>query len=290
MARTPKLIKDEIILEAENLARGESIRVKCFNCSGGSSGEETLSITLSEDGELYWICFRDGCSIKGSSISKTVQVANAAAKKMLKFDSFAALRKTVMPAPPVEISDLAMEKYKINLREYYVRWTTLHSPQATGPDEVQLGRCVFPIFDLHYNVVGYDLKDLLKQQQPKSKIIKDPEYKGPAWVMNHNGSNALVIVEDMISAIAVCDAGYDAVALLGTNLSTEAEEAIADHGAYDEIFIALDADALSKAINIIRTSSLSLKLIPLSKDIKDMSVKDREELLNEYCNEGESKC
>lgn len=87
----------------------------------------------------------------------------------------------------------------------------------------------------------------------------------------------VVIVEDCISALRLYSIGISAVAILGTNISTEQAKEIAKY-ADGRVYLALDNDAFGKAIKLSVKHSHIVKMIPvlLSEDIKDM--KDDEEV------------
>ena len=102
-----------------------------------------------------------------------------------------------------------------------------------------------------------------------------------AWYTSTEGRDVLIIVEDQLSAIRASDY-YDSVALLGTNLNDERVAEINEQG-YNRVYLALDKDAFSLAVNYVRDlrSKLPLLLLRLDKDIKNHSEQELDELMKE---------
>lgn len=102
-----------------------------------------------------------------------------------------------------------------------------------------------------------------------------------AWYRNRD-SSVLVIVEDQLSAIRLLDYKVDSVALLGTNLNEERVAEIAEQK-YNKVYLALDKDAFSLAVNYILgfRSKLPLHLLRLEKDIKNQAKEELDELMKE---------
>ncbi|XP_021759280.1 twinkle homolog protein, chloroplastic/mitochondrial-like [Chenopodium quinoa] len=75
-ARLSKLMKklDELGIEGHEAKGGQYNRLLCPMCKGGDSGEHSLSLHISEDGNsAVWLCFRGKCGWQGN----TMAAANA---------------------------------------------------------------------------------------------------------------------------------------------------------------------------------------------------------------------
>ena len=93
------------------------------------------------------------------------------------------------------------------------------------------------------------------------------------------GSSAL-LVEDCPSACSVAHFSTG-VALMGTSLL---DEHIKDIKQFKKVYVALDKDATSKAILMVRKlrNYVPTKLIVLNKDLKDMNKGERDEFIKRY--------
>lgn len=58
-------MKDTIALEALDLPTGGRKRVICGSCGGGGSKELSLMITRAENGNIYYVCYRASCGLRG---------------------------------------------------------------------------------------------------------------------------------------------------------------------------------------------------------------------------------
>ena len=85
-----------------------------------------------------------------------------------------------------------------------------------------------------------------------------------------------VVVEDCISALRLYGLGYNAVALLGTSITTEQAKEIENYSRGADIYLALDRDAFDKALHLTRKHSHILRMRPicLDEDIKNMKNDD----------------
>lgn len=279
---TSKQTRTEILLEAANLQSGETITIVCPECGGGSSAEKSCSITKKDDGRILWICFRDSCKIKGSSAAGKGTALPKPEKqpkspKLMRLETFMKVRKDAVPDA---LQELAASRFSIDLRKAFTRYTTAYSPEGKG-------RIAIPIFSKYMDLEGYDLKDMLKEQTPKS-LTMCGEYGGVAWYMHSFWpGKTLVITEDLLSAIATRQEGLDAAALLGTHITDSMVEDINSIN-YDTVLIALDNDAISTATEIVAKGKIkNARLLPLSKDIKNMTIAERRTLFADYLTSSE---
>ena len=96
------------------------------------------------------------------------------------------------------------------------------------------------------------------------------------------GSFITAVVEDGLSACRLAGLGFGAVALLGTNMSTDAAIEIATY-AGSEVYLALDNDAFEKSLKLEAKHRHIVRMRPvlLTRDIKNMdSDSDIKELFS----------
>lgn len=134
---------------------------------------------------------------------------------------------------------------------------------------------MLPTFDEDGEIYGYVARAVDKMTKPKT-ISVFAENRG-AWYRLHTGasgseSDELIIVEDQLSAMRA--RWYlHAVALLGTHVPYPVIERI-KKGNYKKVWLALDRDALPKAVKLagtLRALGIPVRVLPLKEDLKDMT-------------------
>lgn len=280
---TSKQTRTAILLEAASLQPGETVTIVCPECGGGSSADRSCSITRKDDGRILWICFRDSCKIKGSSAASKGTALPKPEKqpkspKLMRLETFMKVHKGAVPDA---LQELAASHFHIDLQDAFVRYTEAYSPAGKG-------RIAIPVFSKYMDLEGYDLKDMLKEQSPKS-LTMCGEYGGVAWYMySFWPGDTLVITEDLLSAIATRQEGLDAAALLGTHITDSMIEDINSVN-YKTVLLALDNDAIATATKIVAEGRIkNAKLLPLQKDIKNMTPEERRTLFADYITSSES--
>jgi len=128
-------------------------------------------------------------------------------------------------------------------------------------------RLVMPVRAYDGSEHGVMLRSL-DGRQPK--VVSYTDKGAIAWYTNRT-TDGVIIVEDQLSAVRACRY-LTSVALLGTNLSYKNINEIKDLG-LSPVFLALDNDAITKAIKFVQQyrSVLPIRLVRLDKDIKDMT-------------------
>lgn len=258
-----------IELEYGSLADGvSSTGGICPKCGGGDSREKSFNVTR-KDVRLYFKCHRASCDFRGEVNLRgrgAIQVPAEQSVRRTGRERYASLGKGALPS---EVADLLLTKYGLSSRDQsrgLLRWTETHSPSGYG-------RLVLPILDSKGYPSGYVARKLDNQVGPKTLTIAE-QHEG-AWYLQRSSTH-LIIVEDQLSALRI-SRHLNAVALLGTNLSEPVLKAI-KAGRYTRIFLALDSDAFPVAIKtaIRLRPELSLNVIRLKKDIKNMDVAEEE--------------
>lgn len=259
----------ELELEAATLEPGQSIRMVCPFCGGGSSNERSLSLTHAEDGAILFHCYRAHCGASG---------ALGGARRL----------KRIATPPPVRKDSRVKENIEYRLR-------TIPSgflPPCWG----------MPDFVLHVAGVLWD-EDTQRLALPiwgplgqlRGRVLRVPPGSGVMpktltwmyedvpvlswWGSPHNES--VIVVEDIPSAMRLAHLNYRAVALNGTHLSDDAVEEL-DSNATNVLW-ALDPDAVGKAIAwLVRTRMYfnQCSVLNIDKDIKDMTDTEVESWLS----------
>lgn len=169
------------------------------------------------------------------------------------------------------MSNELQQRYRLDvgyLHERGVRW---------APDEQRV-YIPTPYFD---EDGGGILRTLNKSVQPKVKSCQATGSSGMGFYdAVGERFEFLLVVEDALSAL--CAAHYcNTVALQGTYMSHERLLELVEYAAGDPIVFALDRDATDKAIAIVNKYKYlaDVYVAALPKDIKDMTIKEREEFL-----------
>lgn len=108
----------------------------------------------------------------------------------------------------------------------------------------------------------------------------DPVMAWYPMMVGLNSKVPIVLVEDQFSALRACSYMHSA-ALIGTNLSEKKVHALL-RGGMRRVIIALDADATGRAAGIVtkyRSLFDMIQMLPLTKDLKDMSEDELSDLL-----------
>lgn len=260
--------RERILLEYEQLHDGETRAGElCPSCSGGSTGERTLSVAKRE-GVLLWKCHRASCGFTGAGTSSGSKGQHPATKVP---HSRGVVGRTIARESDVVGDDtrqLLAAKYGISDR-HIARW-------EIGWD-ADTNRLVLPVQDFRSERTGVVLRAL---DGRKPKTLTHTEEGAIAWYVNNSPTYpGVIIVEDQLSAIRASDY-LTSVALLGTHLNEERVYQIRDSG-YRPVYLALDRDAWQVAVKyaIRYRSIIQPRLVRLERDLKDESNQGLSEVL-----------
>ena len=267
--------RSNILLTAEDLYIGESVRGACPWCS-----KDTFTVTRAELGVLY-NCYRDSCRRVDSSAG------------FIGIDRIAGLPpKREKPQRRVRFYDADINMLAPVQHGYLQAVYGLTPKQAESHgiryaphfqskmlDGTWLaGRYVLPLMDPRGYTRGHDLHTWNREAERKSIIY--PHQANGAMVSWHHPHttyimpNTVVLVEDIMSAIKVAGTGRMAVALMGTSVSPDAlEELMAWTPA--EVIVALDADATDTAYQFVWDHKIlfpHIRVATLHCDVKDMKT------------------
>jgi hypothetical protein len=258
--------RDTLLLQYEGLSDGTSLAGElCPACDGGSTKEGSLSVSKRE-GLLLWQCHRASCGFAGaaSSSGQTYQRTEEQAK------DWGAIGRQVAR----ECSMVATQYRELLASKYFITENHISKYGLGWDDRSQ--RLVLPVQDVRSERLGVVLRSL---NGASPKTFKYTEEGALAWYINP-ATTSIIIVEDQLSAIRASDY-LTSVALLGTHLNEARISEIRNRSGGGHVYLALDADAWSKAIDytIAYRSRLKLQLLKLTKDIKNHDPEELAALL-----------
>jgi hypothetical protein len=263
----------DIILYADEIPEGGRLRVLCPTCGGGSSGEVSLNLAVT-DGVLLWKCHRASCTERGGygsgvSFVRTKPAPDQAESKTNPYEG-------------------AIEYLTPEWIEYLrdtIGWQEEHLEIGRPRLAVDENRVAYPIFSPLGARRGYVLRSYDRSVRTKTRTHMDVEEPHLSWY-RPNDSATVVVVEDIPSAVRA-SLYTDAVALCGAECNTEYAAEIAAH--YNHVVWALDADATAQAIRLKRDHALlydTSHVLVLEKDLKNQTEEEISWTLSSLCTSG----
>lgn len=238
---------------------GQSKRFDCPACGG----HNTLSVK-NDMGKLKYLCFKASCDLRAGVAQG--YVSSEFVKGRLNTPRLASSRFVM---PDYFIQGVGNAECSEILRKYHCLEAYEKGLFKIGYDPRQ-NRFVFFVQDGNGSIVGAVGRKL----DPYGAKVINYEGSGTRPFICGTGST-LVLVEDCFSAASVTrKSDYSGMALLGTNLKKEYIEYMLE---YQEVVVALDADAKTKAIKIKNDLTYfhpNVKLRFLEEDIKEMATED----------------
>ena len=239
------------------LTEGQTVYLNCPNC-----GRKTkFGITKYADKTLYQ-CFSASCNTKGC-IENTLSSEDM--RKRLDKDYYPIVAKQEFSIPKYWI-DGFINQEAIELAQKYDLMEPYRAGQFKTATDVKLMRQVFFYKDLKGDIVGASGRAIIRGLR-KSYIY--PASTKTPWLCG--AFPEAVIVEDMLSAVKVCNVGLTGIALSGTHFQKDWIDYIRK---FNKIYVALDKDATLKSFDIKDILTLyvkDVKILMLDKDFKDMS-------------------
>lgn len=235
----------------------------CPACQGGRSGEHSLSMFEPEGtyGLLVrLLCHRAGCGYRALVAREASSSYMAAPVRVAPFRPKPRpfLRPTMARTGALAL--LLLARYAIDAETSALFVRSLGGDYDSVPTRAVLS-CLGP-----YGQDRGDTLRFLDGSTPKTISYLTTDEPKLAWYHQHL-SGVLVIVEDQLSAMTLYSMGYDAVALMGTNLGEyKVAEIMAQH--YGKVLLALDKDAFAKACAYARRWPALVPVL-LDRDIKD---------------------
>ncbi len=226
--------------------------------------------------ERLWNCFHADCNTGGSTgVQLTKENSKVAFKEQIEKEEKKETSEFVLPDTFVSLSR------SINA-ENYVKEVNSYDAYLSGLADIrydyQQDRVVFLVKSLsNGRVVDATGRSLNNNRKPKWR-----RYGNNKRPFICGRSDTALLVEDCPSACSVAHISTG-IALMGTSLLDEHIEIIKN---FKKVYVALDKDATSKAISLIRKlrNYVPTKPIVLNKDLKDMNRGERDEFIKRYIN------
>ena len=249
------------LIQAKQLLEGmDDWRGDCPDCGG----KNTLSVSNIR-GEIKWFCFKAHCKTKGrGDVRRTIDEILTS----LRGGNHELIRPDFeTPAHFTNINN------NIRAQRFFRFLITIGMEKVVRTRyDPKMNRGVFIV---------------TRNSKPVGAIGKALDKSLPKWYRYGTGGysfiigegDTCVVVEDIPSACVAAAAGYSAMALLGTHLSTLD---IQDLMGYNNIIVALDPDAHSKGIAMAaRLSAYSnAKAILIPDDLKHFNPEEVRDILN----------
>lgn len=244
-------------MEASSLEAGERTRINCLSCGGSG---KTLTISRMDDGTIVWNCYKASCEERG---------ANGGGRLVRTRET-----PRVQTTKPYLKDLLRLEDEQCEFLLNEIGWTEEHLEFARPLWAPEDQRYALPIYGPMGIRRGYVLRSYSGDAFTKALTYMDVSEPHMSWYRTDHGSNEVVVVEDIPSAVRV--AKYcNSVALCGTGCGPDYANEIAAHA--QVVTWALDADATSLAVKLHRKHSLLFRgsrVQPLECDVKDMNEAD----------------
>ena len=241
-----------------DISDGGSVRMDCPECKG----RRTFTVS-NLNGQLLWNCYKAGCSISGANrVSMSATAIQDKLNKIVKVkDTSFDMPMYVVPVPvPTDAP----------VYEYASEWGLDVAEHGLMYD-IREHRVVFPV--VHNGITVDATGRALGKRIPKWK-----RYGNSGLPYVHGCGKVAVVVEDCVSAAVVGGDRHTGVALMGTSMSNEQRQYLAQ---FSTAVVALDPDASKKTLAIakeLRSVVNNVKVLRLQDDIKYRHKKDMDAL------------
>tara|TARA_R100000935_G_C2790284_1_gene145661 strand:- start:110 stop:883 length:774 start_codon:yes stop_codon:yes gene_type:complete len=227
-------------------------RINCPVCNSYKTFTATNNM-----GSLVWNCYKVTCSLSGSTrvrLSVNDIKSVSARKEMPTIDVFE-MPEYIVP-----------HNNRSNLIQFCDKWR-LNADKLDLHYDVREDRVVFPI--VHGGKVVDATGRALGKRLPKWK-----RYGNNPLPYTYGCGRVAIVVEDCVSASVINSSIYTGVAILGTSLSEEHKEYLAQ---FSTAIIALDPDALPKIFQFakeLRGYVPNIRVLRLQDDLKYYKEQD----------------
>ena len=233
---------------------GDPGKMRCPRCDGGRSNELSLSVFGVGVGVVRLKCWRATCGWYATTMTDpSAKMSRKTVRQAMVY------RESIGPVGGTHIADVLVTKYGLDLSIVFD-----HSWGITNDT------LVMPVLDPYGGVRGHVTRTFDKSKRCMT-------YKATAqpwldWWPGDAEHKPLVIVEDTFSACRLAGLGYPSVALLGTGISVEQAQEIAEVSGTLLMFLALDRDAFTKAIQhaIRHAHIVIMRPVCLTEDVKNI--------------------
>jgi hypothetical protein len=259
MKTTPQQM-EQLRLLTEGLGRGQTERDVCVVCGGGDSKEKSFSVSRDEKGNIFWVCFRASCGFQGRlMVGPRVGLPEFVQRRP---------HATRLRFFNKDLTELSNEQKEFFKQEFDLvdRTGVKYCPEMDRYAISVLG----PLGEMR----GWVLR-AFDNREPKTLSFphRDEPFMSWTWKLGSE-SQDVVVVEDQMSAFKVREAGFRALALLGTHINYDRAYEIASQGRV--IHLALDKGTMPRML-VYRDKYGpvwdTVKIWQLDKDLKYVSRK-----------------
>lgn len=282
LVRGSNLAAEAARLQAIDLPVGSTSKnILCPVCDGGTHHDPTFAVSR-QSTRIAYICYRASCGVGGY----VDDCGNS------QFDP--TLPPAKKPMKPYKGSiNLLTQEDKTYFRERF------GIPKGYSDAMIRhtgFGSYLIPVWNWERRIVGHVIRDPVWKGKPTAPR-SNPGWDGPKAVVkmkedspsicfywSHGKLTDWILVEDQISAIKLSAFGYNAVALLGTQLNLDKVRDIQRAGGR-RITIALDEDATATAFTLAREYGLAFdktKVVIMPQDVKDTDSEEFYSLFGDY--------
>lgn len=254
--------KTTALLMAANMRPGDVDNSQyCPMCEGGPSRDKSFRISVTDTG-IWFNCYRLKCKFSGSNkqfIPTTGEIYK--------------------PPRPYKLATRALTSSEVSSLDDRYPALCPDSVKEWTYSEIE-DRIVVPLRDSYGITWGCEAKKLdVPWVQPSTYKTVMYYNQWPfikvAWSRNDK-SGPVVITEDVVSSQCVADCGFSSAAIIGTSLDRQQVGELAANAT--ELIIALDPDAMDKAISLMEQTRLmfldGVSVVFFDKDPKDCTKEE----------------
>lgn len=243
-------------------------RLICPSCGGGRTRETSFSVRRLDALTCTFKCYRATCDYHGRLSGTTCFVATTQRVDGRGRDQHEGFCGAVQPVGTDWMSELC-------------EWTLVGRREVSEygfMEEVDGGRLVVPIRGPYGEERGVQLR---RSRRHRSTTHADRDYRTSdgTWMgwyrplrLGGRKEGPVVLVEDVLSAACVAQAGFTSASLMGSHISMDAILEASRVASGGPVCIALDRDASGKAIRAVSrfecVASSPLRALILDKDLK----------------------
>jgi hypothetical protein len=267
-----KYLRDTILDQASHVP----CRIVCPECRGGSSGELCMSVYRMEGWRIAATCHRANCDLQtvfctdGVGLRDVYTEQTPTPPKVAEgVWASAVANDRINPAGVRERLGFYVKAYiSLNVVERFVRMNYANE-ECFYIRLVDANGNTAGVVERHF---GDSARLRATRGLAKAHNTFDSGFDGMGrFFPSTSSGGTVVLVEDCLSAMALCSAGVNAVSLNGTSFGIDRYHAL---GSWDRIVLCLDADAtrvaVSSAAKINPRVPTMIEVRRLVTDFKDM--------------------
>lgn len=259
---------------AATLETGTTERTECPWCGGGTDHEPAFAVTRTGEAEAKYCCHRASCGRSGRLAVWGFRLDQRSEESIL--DNSPKEGKSFTPrlhtCDTIELGD----EWTSELLDLY-GVVPLESFELGWRQEIGSGNLVLPVRSPVGVVRGFEVRRSKIQiphvAGPKTKSYRILDDTWMGWFRTVS-TGPVVLVEDAISALKV-SRHFQVACLFGSHVTLEMVlEAVGVAGVDNDLVLALDRDATSKALKFVvewRFLAPNFRAVPLEKDLKYLS-------------------